>query len=118
MSIDTIEAAILAHQTWVARFQTSLKGINNESFDIGKAKDDTACVLGKWLLSERSHELLGHDLHKQIMVIHATFHEIAGNIAERLNRHETGKDIEVWLAEFNTLSRQLVILLLHTKKKM
>lgn len=118
MTIETIDAAILAHQTWVARFQTSLKGINTESFDIGKARDDTACVLGMWLLSDRSRELLGPDSHNQIVAIHATFHEIAGNIAERLNHHESGKDIEDWMVEFDSLSRQLVMLLMRTKTKM
>jgi hypothetical protein len=118
VTIETIDAAILAHQTWVSRFQTSLKGINTESFDIGKAKDDAACVLGKWLLSERSHGLLGAESHKLVVAIHATFHEIAGNIAERLNHHESGKNIEAWLAEFNNLSGQLVMLLMRTKKQM
>lgn len=118
MTIETIDAAILAHQTWVSRFQTSLKGINTESFDIGKAQDDTACVLGQWLLSEHARTLLGHDAHNQIMAIHATFHEIAGSIAERLNKQESGKDIEEWMVEFNRLSKQLVTLLVHTKTKM
>jgi hypothetical protein len=118
VTIETIDAAILAHQTWVARFRTSLKGINTESFDIGKAKDDAACVLGKWLLSERSRELLGAGLHHQIVAIHATFHEIAGNIAQRLNHHESGQVIEEWMAEFNNLSSHLVMLLMLTKKKM
>ncbi len=117
MTIETIDAAILAHQTWVSRFQTALKGINTESFDIRKAKDDTACVLGKWLLSERSRELLGADSHNQIVAIHATFHEIAGSIAERLNHHEAGNDIAAWITEFKNLSGQLVMLLMHAKKK-
>lgn len=118
MTIETIDAAILAHQTWVARFQTALKGINTESFDIGKAKDDTACVLGRWLLSDRAPELLGVDSHKQIVAIHATFHEIAGSIAERLNQRESGQDIDAWMAEFKNLSGQLVMLLMGAKKKM
>jgi len=117
MTIETIDAAILAHHSWVARFQTSLKGINTESFDIGKARDDSACVLGQWLQSERSRDLLGADAHALIMVIHATFHEIAGNIAEKLNQHESSSDIAAWLVEFNNLSSQLVMLLMHTKKK-
>jgi hypothetical protein len=118
MTIETIDAAILAHQTWVARFQTSIKGINREIFDVSKANDDAACVLGQWLQSESSLALLGHDSHNQIKVIHATFHEIAGSIAARLNQHEPVKEIEEWLTEFNNLSRQLVMLLMHTKTKM
>ena len=117
MSINTIDAAILAHQTWVARFQTSLKGINSESFDIGLAKDATACLLGKWLLSERSRELLDAESHGQIVAIHATFHEIAGDIAEKLNNHESGKDMDDWLAEFSRLSSQLVMLLMLAKRR-
>jgi hypothetical protein len=118
MTIEAINAAILAHQTWVARFQTVLKGINTEAFDIGKAEDDAACALGRWLQSEQSLALLGQDSHNQIKVIHGTFHEIAGNIAARLNHHESGKEIEEWLVEFNNLSRQLIVLLMHAKKRM
>lgn len=118
MTIKTIDAAILAHQAWVARFQTSIKGINNESFDIEKAKDDTACLLGRWLESERSHELLDPDAHKRITAMHASFHEIAGDIAEKLNHHESGNDMESWLEEFARLSSQLVLLLIHAKRKM
>ena len=118
MNIETIDEAILAHQTWVARFQTKLRGINSESFDISKAQDDTACVLGKWLYSEKSLALLGQDSHNQIKVKHATFHEIAGSIAARLNRYESGNEIEELLLEFKTLSHQLIQLLRHTKNKM
>ncbi len=118
MTIETIDAAILAHQTWAARFQTAIKGINTEAFDVSKASDDTACDLGQWLQSERSQALLGQDSHNQLTVVHATFHDIAGNIAARMNHHESGKGIEEWLDEFNNLSRQLVMLLIHTKKKM
>jgi hypothetical protein len=39
------------------------------------------------------------------------------SIAERLNHHESGKDIEDWMAEFDNLSKQLVMLLMRTKKK-
>ena len=118
MTLETLDEAILAHQTWVARFQTSIECINTETFDISHAKDDTACALGKWLTSSSSRELLGSDSHNQIVAIHATFHEIAGNIAERLNHYESGKDIEGWLAEFNELSRQLVKTLMRIKRKM
>lgn len=117
MTIKTIDAAILAHQTWVARFQTSLKGINNESFDISLARDHGACLLGGWLKSERSRELLDAESHVQIVAIHAIFHEIAGDIAEKLNNHESGKDMEDWLAEFARLSSQLVMLLIHVKRR-
>ena len=118
MSIATIEAAILAHQTWVSRFQTALRGINNESFDIASASDDAACVLGQWLQLEHAEALLGSEKHQQIQAIHTTFHEIAGMIAGRLNHQETGKEIEEWVADFNSLSRQLISLLILAKRGM
>ena len=118
MNIETIDAAILAHVTWVARFQSAIKGISTETFDIGAAADDTACVLGQWLQTECAHTLLEKDLYNKINVIHGAFHQVAGNIAARLNQREAGNEIEEWLAEFNNLSKQLVTILLHGKKNM
>lgn len=117
MSIKTIDDAILAHRTWVARFQTAYKGINTEVFDLSKASDCRVCDLGRWLQTERSLEVLGQEAHDRIRVMHATFHEIAGMIADMLNRQELGADVEGYLVEFNNLSTQLVGLLMLAKKR-
>lgn len=117
MSIETIDAAIKAHLDWVKRFNASLQGESGEVFDLNKAYDDKACSLGQWLSSERSHDVLGSTSHKQIKAMHATFHEIAGSIAAQLNQNAHGADLADWMAEFDNLSQQLVMLLKGTKQK-
>jgi hypothetical protein len=117
MTIDTIDAAIVAHRTWVSRFQTSLNGSNTEVFDLTKAGDDTACPLGQWLSSKRSIKTLGGESHTRIARLHSAFHEIAGDIALRLNQHQSTEDSQALLNEFDNLTKQLVQLLQLAKKK-
>ncbi len=117
MTIDTIDAAIVAHRAWVSRFQTSLNGINTEVFDLTKARDDTACTLGRWLSSERSIAILGGDSHTRIARLHSAFHEIAGEIALRLNQHQSTEDSQALLNAFDNMSKQLVQLLVLAKKR-
>lgn len=52
-----------------------------------------------------------------LQALHATFHEIAGSIAERLNRLESGTEMQAWLAEFDNLSAQLILLLQEANRK-
>ena len=116
MTINTIDAAILAHRAWVARFQSALRGDNDEVFDIGRAADDSACALGGWLRTAAAGELLGPDSHARIVALHATFHEVAGNIAQQFNGHASAGEIASWLAGLERLSGQLVACLEQVKK--
>lgn len=118
MSIDTIDAAIVAHRAWVSRFQTWLNGSNTEVFDLTKAQDDRACTLGQWLLTESSMAALGGESHTRITRLHSAFHEIAGDIADRLNQHQSLDDSQALVNEFDNLSKQLVQLLKLAKKKL
>ncbi len=118
MTIDTIDAAILVHQRWVAGFQNALRESSTATFDIGAAQDDFACALGQCLQSERSRVILGIESHKRITAAHASFHEMAGYIAGRLNHHDSGQEIDEWIFQLNSLSYQLVAMLRLTKKKM
>ena len=117
MSIETIDTAIFAHRAWVSRFQTSLNGSNTEIFELATARDYTACSLGQWLSSPRSIELLGSESHTRITLLHSTFHEIAGEIADGLNQYRSIDDSQALLNEFDNLSRQLVQLLMLAKKR-
>ncbi len=118
MTIDTIDAAIFAHRAWVSRFQTSLNGSNTEVFDFTKAQDDTACTLGQWLSTESSIATFERESHTRITRLHSAFHEIAGDIAVRLNQHQSQDDSQALLNEFDSLSKQLVQLLMLAKKKL
>lgn len=117
LPLSSIDQAILAHRTWVVRFQTAIQGINREAFDLATARDDNLCTLGCWLNSPESLELLGADPHQRIRVLHKTFHEIAGDLAEKINRHDALDELELLLGEFDNLSAQLIQLLRLAKKR-
>lgn len=117
MPLTGIDQAILAHRTWVARFQTAIQGVNREAFDLATARDDSLCNLGRWLNTPTSLELLGDDSHQRIKVLHKTFHEIAGDLAEKINRHDALDELELMLGEFDNLSAQLIQLLRLAKKR-
>ena len=116
MTINTIDAAILAHRAWVARFQSALRGINDEIFDIDLAADDTACTLGGWLRTVQAGNLLGHDSYDRIVALHATFHEVAGNIARQFNGHASAEEVAAWIQGLESISSQLILCLEQVKK--
>ena len=117
MAISDIDNAIVAHRAWVARFQSAITGRNTEVFDLSKARDDTACDLGCWLHSENSHTL-GEESRERIVAMHCAFHEIAWEIAAKLNRHDETSEVSEYTVEFDRLSKQLVLLLLLAKKNL
>jgi len=108
MSISSIDAAILAHKAWVVRFQTAIQGTSRESFDLGSARNDGICTLGRWLNSPESQQVLDPEQHRIICELHRNFHEVAGDLAERINRHDALDEIELLFAEFGLLSRRLI----------
>jgi hypothetical protein len=117
MPLGSIDDAIVAHRAWVARFQSSLKGLNTEKFDLSKARDDSACELGQWLRAPASSTVLSADLHRTISVLHQTFHEIAAQIAHQINQYESQETCQEYLLELDALSKELVQTLMIAKKK-
>jgi hypothetical protein len=115
MSNDTINDAIFAHRAWVARFQTTLKGINTEVFDLSKARDDGACELGHWLNAD-AETCLDAAALLRIASMHKAFHEVAWEIAVMFQQYRSREDINVYMIEFNNLSKQLVALLTQAKR--
>ena len=115
--MDAIDNAVMAHRSWVARFKTAFKGNNTEVFDLVRAKNAETCELGRWLLSDNSQHLLGEATWQHIMLIHADFHQIAGEIAALLNQGKTFQDTQALIARFDDLSKQLVKLLMQGKKR-
>ena len=117
MTIDTIDAAILAHRAWVGGFQSCFKGINHEIFDLAKARDWSSCILGRWLSSEMARQQLGATSHQEISGLHTRFHEIAGTIADLLNRGQVQCETQELISQFDELSKELVRLLRLSKQK-
>jgi hypothetical protein len=114
---NTIVDAIVAHRSWMVRFRTALAGINTEVFDLLKVRDDTACVLGRWLLTEQSSAVLGVGSYNEIVALHRTFHDKAGTIAEQIKRYDSRDSVSQMMIEFDELSKQLVHALIQAKTR-
>ncbi len=117
MAIDTIDAAILAHRAWVGGFKSAYKGINNETFDLEKARNWSSCILGRWLSSAAAQQQLGATSYQEICALHVRFHEIAGTIAEQLNHGQMQRNAQELISQFDELSKELVNLLRLAKPK-
>jgi len=111
MAIDTIDAAILAHRTWVGGFKSACKGISTETFDLAKARDSSNCQLGRWLSSAAASVHLGSEPLEEIVAQHKEFHRVAGTIAELLNHGQLNQQTEVLVEQFDDISKELVRLL-------
>jgi hypothetical protein len=117
MAIDTIDAAILAHRTWVGGFKSAYKGINTETFDLAKARDSSNCLLGRWLSTEAAALHLGSESLQKIVEQHREFHQVAGTIAELLNHGQMNRQTEVLVEQFDDISKELVRLLRLAKTR-
>ena len=111
MTIDTIHAAIHAHQMWVERFRQALAAAAPLDVDFTVAAGDRRCELGRWLASQSSREALGDDFHRKVDIFHATFHDLAGEVALRLRSDKVDVTSVALLGELANLSKQLVALL-------
>lgn len=114
MNLTTIDNAILAHRAWISRFRASVSGISTEKFSTAEACDDTACSLGKWLLTD-STDQLPTLVHYQIVAQHKIFHRYAADIVELINHCESTATIDSNIAELDKLSKQLIALLTAAK---
>jgi hypothetical protein len=108
MNKSTIDAAIIAHRSWVVRFRTAHAGNNTEVFDFTKVKDTGECDLGRWLLTGPTLALLGEVAHAEVVALHKLFHDMAGSIADLLKRYDSRASVALLLIEFDNLSKQLV----------
>lgn len=79
MTHELIDSAIQQHQAWITHFEAevALAGQGKSEQDIASVRDDTACALGNWLLSEESLMALGPEYLSRTMALHGTFHEVA-----------------------------------------
>lgn len=111
MKITTIDAAILAHRTWVGSFKSACKGINTETFDLSSARDSSNCLLGRWLSTDAAALHLGEESRQNISEQHQAFHRVAGSIAELLNHGQVNQHTELLIAQFDDISKELVRLL-------
>ncbi len=118
MDLHIIDAAIRHHLDWIASFKAALAGQGTPDFDLLKAGDDHACSLGSWLESPFSTALLGEDFHRRTLALHATFHEIAGEIATSLSANDPVEVTQGLIDALSDLSKSLVEFLEFARKQL
>lgn len=110
----TIDDAISAHISWLARFQNVLLGIDRERFDPQQISDPTLCAFGRWLQAHPDFTANAEHV-KRVETLHQRFHEKAGTIAKLLGDYARHHVIETHFQQLSELSGQLVEILYEVK---
>jgi hypothetical protein len=105
-----IDSAIRTHTAWKLRFEQALAHHNTQKYSVDEISDDSKCVLSSWLL------ILGikksnNPRFSMLSAAHKDFHEVAGQIAELINRGNGEAAKTLIDNRFATLSNDLVELL-------
>lgn len=113
-SITAIDAAIIAHRAWVARFRSVITGISTEEFDPQEIRNDRICAFGQWL--HANPDCCGDaNALEDLMNRHKHFHEIAGQIAVMIRQHFPRDQIDDYMTEFDAMSKQLTNQLMQAR---
>lgn len=89
-----IEYAIHSHGVWKTRFRDFLSG--RTGLDMSAVGRTDACKLGHWLDNE-ARRMLSPEDHAEACRLHASFHEVAGDIVQHIKQKEFGVAREVLL---------------------
>lgn len=113
-STQALDAAIVSHHAWVARFRSTISGISTETFDAEEISDDRRCAFGQWL--HAGPDYFGDAwMLDDIKSRHKYFHEIAAQIAVMLQRGYPRDQVDAYMTEFDAMSKQLVAELMRAK---
>lgn len=118
MSLETIDIAIQRHLDWISNFNSALAGTGDKEFDLEKARDDTACALGRWLSSAESLEIMTEDFHSRATAIHGTFHEISGEVVCSLRANDPPEVTQGLISALADLSKSLIEFLEFAKRRL
>lgn len=111
---EELSAAILAHQTWVARFQNAVKGIDREVQNPDLVRDDTICQFGRWLYANPT-AFSRPEVYERVKTMHRAFHMAAGEIAVMLQQHQSSETLERHMRALRDQSKQLAHALMAEK---
>lgn len=76
-----LKDAIAAHEAWIEKLETTLRGKNPEEYDSNIVGADHLCKLGTWLYGDG--KVLNKYLeYEALRDAHARFHKCAGGILE------------------------------------
>lgn len=81
-----LSEAIAAHEAWIEKLETTLRGQNPEEYDPAIVGADHLCKVGKWLYSD-GMTLDKFAEYETLRKAHADFHACAGEI---LQNHKQG----------------------------
>jgi len=82
---EEIDAVLAAHASWKARFHDFLVG--RSGLDIATLGTTDHCAFGNWL-DRYGTKYLKKEQYEEIDALHAEFHRIAAEVAEKLKRHD------------------------------
>ena len=82
-----IEYAIHVHGAWKTRFRDFLSG--KTALDLSVVGQPDACKLGHWL-DDEARRMLSLEDHAEACRLHARFHQVAGEIVDRIKNKDYG----------------------------
>lgn len=82
---EEIDAVLAAHAAWKARFHDFLVG--RSGLDIATLGTTDHCAFGNWL-DRYGAKYLPKAQYEEIAALHAEFHRVAAEVAEKLKRHD------------------------------
>lgn len=77
-----IRTAIDAHIRWRHRLESFVQGTSDENLQVPVVAADDQCALGRWLHGEAKQRYGHFDLFRELVEVHAQFHQYAGRVLE------------------------------------
>lgn len=106
-----IDAAIVAHENWIKRFQAVIQGTSREHLTPRQVARSEDSAIGKWLQSEGKKQL-GHSPTFHILVDrHRNFHREAALVLAHSQAGQSQAAEKRWETSFRHASNQVVLLL-------
>ncbi len=128
-SIEEIENAISVHTAWLKNIKAAvavcaMSGANSNPIlnekTITRVKADNQCSFGKWLYETIEPELEKSIHYKEIVTLHAQFHQQAANILSLAFKGQKSKASSLVLNDSNFIqcSNSLIDTLTEWKKSL
>lgn len=96
---------ISAHIAWKKRLGEYIEG-TGETLDSEEVCRDDRCALGRWIYAhEASFKTVPE--YKQMRILHANFHQCAGDVIRLADQHQKEKAIALLSGEYSAISHQV-----------
>lgn len=108
--------AIAAHEAWIEKLESTLRGKNPEEYDPAVVGVDRLCKLGKWLYGDGLF-LDKYPEYKVVKNAHARFHQCAGDILQNHRKGHLMEAISALRHELIDLSKEVKVSLVSLLDK-